>query len=49
MRNEGERFYILKLVERLCPLAMDLEENHISVQKIGGTEMLEGVVSKRES
>lgn len=24
MKDEGERFYILKLLEELCPLAMDL-------------------------
>lgn len=30
MRNEGERFFVLKLAERLCSLAMDLgEKTHI--------------------
>lgn len=42
MKDEGERFYILKLLEELCPLAMDLGgKPHISSKKLGKLERSE--------
>jgi len=36
MRDEGERFYILQLLEELCPLASDLGgKPHISSKNRG--------------
>lgn len=48
MRNEGERFYVLKLAERLCSLAMDLgEKTHISLKKLRKLEAVRNCEEER--